>query len=460
MFRTARLPLPGEYLLPVKEIDNGATPPGKRFLLSLRGMANHPHLKTQSPRFFYGYVIVLAGLFILMLTNGTMYSFSVFLKPVSEEFGWARAMTTGAYSLFLFVLACLYLVTGRLSDRFGPRILITVCGLLLGLGYLLMSQVSSLWHLYLLYGVLVASGMSGGFVPLTSTVARWFVKRRGVMTGIVVAGAGLGVVVMPPLSSWLISNYGWRTCYMIIGGIALALIMLAAQFLRRDPAKMRQQAYGEHPNRDACGQQSAILQISGFSFREARHTRQFWMLCLIYFCFGSGMQSIMAHIVSHATDLGISALTAANIVAVIGGVNIVGRVGTGIISDRAGNRASLVAVLASLAAAFFWLQVTRELWSFYIFAIVFGFSMGGGIALESPVVVELFGLKEHGSILGFVVSISIIGGALGSFMAGRIFDMTGNYYPAFWVAAGAGITGTVMALLLKPLPGASSAQSG
>lgn len=165
------------------------------------------------PRFFYGYAILLASFLILMTVWGTQYSFGVFFKPVSSEFGWTRAETAGAYSLNMVLAGVFGILAGRLSDRFGARLVVTVCGLLMGLGYLLMSRIGAVWQMYLFYGVLASIGIAGMVVPLLSTVARWFIKRRGLTTGIAASGIGVGTVIMPPLASQLISSHGWRTSY-------------------------------------------------------------------------------------------------------------------------------------------------------------------------------------------------------------------------------------------------------
>src|SRR5262245_11021131 len=142
------------------------------------------------PGIFYGYTIVAAASFIMVLIFGVHYSFGIFFKPVSTEFGWTRAMTAGAFSLVWIPQGLLASVMGGLNDRFGPRLVLTICGFLIGLGYLLMSQITALWQLYLFYGVIVGAGLGGTFVPLVSTTTRWFVKRRGLMAGIVAAGVG------------------------------------------------------------------------------------------------------------------------------------------------------------------------------------------------------------------------------------------------------------------------------
>jgi len=191
--------------------------------------------ENRKPGFFYGYIVVVAAFLIVTIMWGAAYSFGVFFKPLLEEFGWTRAMTSGAFSLSLILTGLLSVVAGKMTDRFGPQIVMTVCGLFLGSGYLLVSQVSAIWQLYLFYGVIMGAGMGGSFVPLASTVARWFVKKRGMMTGIAASGIGMGILIMPPLANWLISSYGWRTSYMVVGVTALVLIIVAAQFLKRDP---------------------------------------------------------------------------------------------------------------------------------------------------------------------------------------------------------------------------------
>ena len=188
---------------------------------------------------------------------------------------------------------------GGLNDKFGPRIVMSVCGLLLGIGYLLMSQLEALWQLYLFYGIILGTGMGGGFVPLMTTVARWFDQRRGMMTGIVTAGIGIGALVGPPVANGLISTYGWRSSYTILGSIVLVVIVLSAQFLKRDPSQVGQVSPGEKQR----GKKGLPMRNGGLSLGEAIHTRPFWVLFAIIFCFGFCVFSIMVHIAAHAIEL-------------------------------------------------------------------------------------------------------------------------------------------------------------
>jgi len=401
----------------------------------------------RKPKFFYGYVVVVAAFLILVVMWGTSYSFGVFFKPLLTEFGWTRAMTSGAFSLSLILMGLLSIVTGRLNDRFGPRIVTAACGFILGLGYLLMSQISAIWQLYLFYGVIIAVGVSGGFVPLLSTVSKWFVTRRGTMTGIVVSGVGVGTMVMPPLAGWFISTYGWRTSYITIGIIALVLIVLAAQFLRRDPSQIGLAPYGENEVR----QESPASEARGFSLTGAIHTSQFWIVCALYFCFGIAELIIMVHIVPHAIDLGISPIIAANILAVIGGVSIAGRIIMGITSDRIGSKLTFIISFVLMSAALSWLVVAGEVWMLFLVAVVFGFGYGGMAVLMAPIIAELFGLSSHGAILGSLEFAFTIGAAVGPLLAGHTFDITGSYQLAFLGCAILGVIGIILASLLRPI---------
>ena len=412
-------------------------------------MDNHavlPSAGNKKPRFFYGYIIVTASFFVMTIIWGAVVSFGVFLKPMAAEFGWTRAMTSGAYSMCMFALGLFFIVTGRLNDKFGPRIVVTICGIFLGLAYLLLSQINALWQLYMLYGVMVAIGLSSGFVPLTSTVARWFVKRRGLLTGLVASGHGAGGLIGPPVAVWLIASYGWRSSYFIIGVIALVLLTLIAQFLRRDPSQKGLHPYGE----SEASQEGLVSEPRGFSPKEAINARQFWVFSAMYFCFGFSFNAILVHIVPHATDLGISDVMAANILAIIGGLNFAGRIGIGSVGDRIGIKPSLIISFVLVSVSLFCLLLTRDLWMFCLIAAIFGFGAGGLAALESPAVAELFGMRAHGSILGLASFAVTTGGAAGTILAGYIFDITDSYYIAFMLCAVLGVMGLVLTSLLKP----------
>ncbi|MFC1995367.1 MFS transporter, partial [Chloroflexota bacterium] len=292
-------------------------------------------------------------------------------------------------------------------------------------------------------------------VPLTSTVARWFDERRGMMTGIIFSGQGLGLVIMPLVISRLIYNYGWRDSYLMMGIISLVLIISAAQFLKCDPTQVGQTAYGKTRSESDNPSSQAKL----FSLRQAVSTKQFWILGAILFSILFSVDGVMIHIVIYATGLGIAATAAANILPIIGAFGIFGRFATGVVSDRIGNKPSLVISFTLMSVALILLTFTTDLIMLYLFAAIFGISFGALMVLMSPITAELFGLRSLGLILGVLIFIADIGDASSPIVVGRIFDVTGSYNLAFITTAGFAILGIILSLLITPIHKESQIQS-
>ena len=398
-------------------------------------------------KLFYGYIVVAASVVIQLLMLGTYLSFGIFLTPLSSEFGWTSAVTSGAYSFGYLLFGFSSIVAGRLTDKFGPRRVLIACGLLLGLGYLLMSQVSSIWQLYLFYGVIVGIGMSGVDVPILATVARWFVRKRGMVTGITKTGAGIGILAMPLLANWLISSYGWRNAYVVFSIIVLVGVIAAALFLKRDPGQIGLLPDGA--TEVETGDSNIVTRQ--FSLREAIGTSQFWLFSaaciLLMFC----TQVSIVHTAPYVIEMGISATAAAITVSVIGGASILGRIGMGDISDRLGYKPIFIVAISLFIVAFALIQFAKEAWLFYIFATVAGIGRGAFFTLISPILAELFGLRSLGAILGVVFFIGTIGGALGPVLSGRIFDVTGSYQLSFLILLVFSVIAIVLILFLRPI---------
>ena len=190
------------------------------------------HLKN---KYFYGYNIVAACFVIQAVHIAAMFTFGIFFKEFQSEFGWSRGTISGASSLAFLIMGATGILVGRLNDKIGPRVIIMAGGISSGLGYLLMSHFQTPWQLYILYGLLVGMGLSTHDVITLSTVARWFKKSRGMMTGIVKVGTGIGQMIGPLIGSALIATCGWRNGYLIIGVVLTLALVAAAQIMRRDP---------------------------------------------------------------------------------------------------------------------------------------------------------------------------------------------------------------------------------
>jgi MFS family permease len=390
---------------------------------------------------------VAAASSVMLAVSGANQTFVIFFKPLLAEFGWTRASTAGAQSIRNILYGTLVVVTGRLNDRFGARLITTTAACFLGLGYFLMSHLQNSLQLYLYYGVLIAIGSSGDMVPLISTITRWFVKKRGLMTGIVLSANGLSQTIMPLVVSRLVVTYDWRQSYIIVALIAFIPTVIAAQFLRRDPAKMGQQPYGS--TEGTAG--GITMQSRGLSFQEALHTWQLWLLCIVVATSSFGVGVIQVHIVVHATDLGLPVLTGANILAFIGGLGIAGRIVMGTAADRIAPKLALIIACVLQAGATFFVIYAKDEWSLYLFGAIFGFGFGGFLPVHSLIVADLFGLGSHGVIYGLTMMSVTTGLGIGSYLAGKIFDVTGSYGLAFLISGIAMVVGLIAACLLKPI---------
>ena len=399
-------------------------------------------------KYFYGYNIVAAGFIIQGVCIGAMFTYGVFFKEFQAEFGWSRAMISGASSLSFLFMGAFGILAGRMNDKIGPRIIIMVSGTSLGLGYLLMSRLQASWQLYLLYGLLAGIGFSTHDVITLSTVARWFLKRRGMITGIVKVGTGLGQLIVPLIATAFIAKYGWRTSYIILGAVVLFTLVAVAQIMRRDPQEVGLLPDGESNGPDSEENGSAE---QGLPLRAAVRTRQFWTICVAEFSVFFCLLTMIVHIVPHGTDLGLPAGTAAGVLATIGGVSMLGRIVMGATNDRIGGKRSLIVCFIVLLSGLLWLQVAGEAWMLFLFAVIYGFAHGGFFTVVSPTVAELFDTGSHGVLFGIILFCGTIGGAIGPLLGGYIFDLTGSYRNLFLILTGVTVIGFVLIIMLQPL---------
>jgi OFA family oxalate/formate antiporter-like MFS transporter len=394
--------------------------------------------------FFYGYFIIIACFFILFAVGGIVSSFGVFLKPVLSEFGWSRASISGTYALNLVFGGFMGILAGRLGDRFNPRLALTIGGLFIGPGILLMSQVHSILQIYVFYGILVSAGIGFVPIPILSMIARWFMKGRGLASGIALSGVGVGMVVVPPLANLLISEYNWRTSYLILGLSALFIIVFFAQFLKRAPVKSPLTDAGRTRNIDSPNPPDRSQSV-----REAVSTHKFWIIITMGFFFFYGIQTVNAHIAAHASDIGYSSAAAATILSVIGFVNIGSTILGGSLGDKIGTRKAMIIIFALTSISFLGFRFSNQLWLLYLWALLFGLGSGGFSAVQSPFTADYFGLKNLGVIFSFFILAQNIGGGLGSLIAGGIFDISGSYQWAFLICAILCLTSLFLSILLK-----------
>jgi len=396
-------------------------------------------------RFFYGWVIVAFGAFILSINALPIYGFGIFLVPLTSEFDWQRGAISGAVSLGMLINGVLSILAGRLSDKYGPRIFITAAGIVLGAGLLSMSQINSLWQLYLIWGVSLGIGLSGTVTPINATIPRWFIKRRGLALSIVATGFGMGAFITPLIVQKLISTVDWRKAFLIIGLVPLAITVPLAQFIRKSPDQMGLTPYEDSGTREAVTPDG---KVGGYSFHEMLRSKIFWILGIINFGFGIGLQTVTVHIVPHGIDNGIPPAIAAVFLTIIAGSSVPGKFFSGFISDKIGSTRTLILSITLMTISLALLIFINTVNMFYLFALLFGVSYGMTIPLWTIVASDLFGVESLGVIFGSLFFFNVTGGAVGAPLSGWIFDVTGSYTPAFISITVVGIISVIFSLIL------------
>ena len=379
------------------------------------------------------YLIVLGACLTQFFVIGLLFSYGLFFKSFETEYGWSRTLLSSCISLAFLVMGILAFVGGRLNDRYGPRVVLSVAGTLCGIGYALLSQVTQPWQLFVLFGMFIGVGMATHDVVTLSTIARWFHQRRGIMTGVVKTGTAAGQIAVPPFAAFLIAQFGWRPALIILGGTAVIMLLSAASLMKSPPAD-----HGPDPGSAS----------SGMAFDEARRTPLLWMFCAIQFCFFPTLTTIPLHIVVHGMDLGMTPALAAILLSVIGASSVAGRLTFGTLVDQIGGKRTLMFCFIPLLFALSAFLVIHTPWVLFGAVALYGFAHGGLFTAVSPTVAEYFGLKAHGAIFGIILLFGTIGGALGPILAGWAFDVTASYSIAFGSLAALLTVGLVLVLRL------------
>jgi MFS family permease len=392
---------------------------------------------------FYGWIIVAVTFIIEFIVYGLRYSFSVFYLSILNEFGWSRASTAGIFSLNIIIYGLMAPLSGRLSDRFGPKKIVPLGTLLITLGMVLCSTASEIWHFYILFGVIFAVGSCiAGWSQFAPILAAWFIKRRGIALGIGMAGFGLCFLISP-LTGVLIVHLGWRGAFIVLAVLPTLIIApLTIFFVEHRPedigslpdgvSVINQSQIESEVNRLDTNKESPVE----WTLAKAIKTYRFWIIFFANFCaLGIGQNMMVAHQVAFIRDIGYSEVFAASIVGVYGIMYAVGNF-FGFVSDRLGAKFTFTTGSVGILAAMFLLVTTTDatsLWKLYTYIVLFGFCMGLSILAFNAIIANSFQGRNFGAINGFLMLAFGIGGSLGPWIGGYIFDTTGTYVPAFFI---------------------------
>lgn len=392
------------------------------------------------PSVFYGWYVLAATTFVVCMSFGTSTSIGVFFKPIVEEFKWLRADLSLGISIgyVLFALSCPFI--GRVVDGWGVRRVFLAGILILAAGNALMSLTTRLWQMYVFYGVLVALGASAStFVPTSAVVVRWFRRRRGLALSIANSGGALGMLLVVYLSAFLIQRLGWRRAFLVGSGVlVLTTLPLVLAVVRNDPADVGSRPdgeTGEEPAAPGTGPSARTAKdLSRLPWRRAMATSPFWLISGGYFTCGFSVTLFSVHIVPYATDLGFSFQTAAAAVAFSGFFNVLGTLTAGVVSDRLGRKNPLAVTYFVRGLSFVIFLLWQNLLTLYLFAAVIGFSYFATVPLTAGLTGDIYGPRNMGVLYGTITGVHQIGSAVGAYVGGRVFDLTGTYQGAFLMA--------------------------
>jgi MFS family permease len=347
-----------------------------------------------------------------------------------EEFAWGRGPTALGYSLSWLGFVVFAPVAGWLSDRWGTRTVVTAGGVLLGVALALTGQVTSLAQYYLCFGVLGAAGIAGMLIPSTTIVTRWFVRSRGTAMGVLSAGGPGSAVVFYPLNAWLIATLGWRMALLAFG-VIVAVAAVALTLLYREPPTIGERAEGG----DTATGSSRGARVTGeaWTLRRALGSVRLWAAFTMTALGVIGFQIMATHQVAHAVDRGFLQSTVVWLFAFGAGCMMAGNLLGGWLSDRVGRGWVFVLGTAVAIAGIGCLALIRGPWDIVLLVLytVSGFGFGMRIAQLSTIPADVFAGPHLGAILGVVQSGGGLGGAIGPFLGGWLFDVTGSYRLAF-----------------------------
>ncbi len=429
-------------------------------LYRLKAVADERMDSSQKNASSHAWFILAALTVVLVGFYGTQLCFGVFLKPILEEFGWMRATVSGAMSIMAGLGGLLGIVAGRLTDKYGARVLIGGGALLCGLGYILASSMSSLWQFYLYFGFIVGIGFAGAWTPVNATISRWFPEKRVLALGITTGGISVGNMVVPPVAALFITAFGWRFAYIMLAIILCITVIPALLVLGRKSLRGTGSQYHSTGKVSAVKERATVpVQARDWTAGEAAKTLQFWMLMILGYVTATGFYFLVVHIVAYATDRGIATTSAALILTVMGCFNILGKLVFPPLVDRIGSRFTLLLLLAMQAFALFSLIQATSLWMFYLLGAVFGLGFSATSPIRTAIVAEFFGLKAVGLMIGLVEIAWATGAISGPYLAGYVFDVSGSYDIAFMAGGLFMVIGMMAAYFLRAPSGRLDARA-
>ena len=406
--------------------------------------------------FYYGWVVLTLSFLTTLTAAGIRAAPTVLIHPFEREFGWNRATISSAISINLLLFGVAAPISGWLLDRFGPRRVMMGSLSLLIVGVSVTTIMREFWQLVLLWGLVVGLGAGGVGSVLSATVAnRWFVARRGLVLGILNSASSTGQLIFLPMLMAVIVQAGWRVGSLIPVVVALALIPLIFFWMCDDPADIGLEPYGAGENVAPSGRLASLRGVpsssASISLREVFSSSTFWLLAGSFFiCGGTANGLIGTHLIPHEIDHGIPQVTAATLLGVMGGLNFIGTVLSGWMTDRIEPRKWLSMVFALRGLSLFILPFVQDFSGLLFFAVIYGLDWFATVPPTVALTVDTFGKQSVGRVYGWIFLSHQLGAAIMASAAGAIRVWLGDYQMAFLAGGSIAMVAALLALQIRP----------
>ena len=397
----------------------------------------------------YAWVIVTIIAVMQMVGSSIRMAFGVFIEPLGEQFGWSQGAITLAYALSSIVTALASPLAGALGDRYGARrSMIVGCTMFIG-GMLLVGIIDQVWQFYLTFGVLLGVAQAVFLVPLIPSAMTWFRRHLGMGMGLLMAAWGLGPALAAPIMGFMIQQLGWRdTFWVTAAASSVIMAILIAKYSNR-PSDRGVEPYGAMPGDPPIGFKTAPIDRIKLFAKFMRHTKAYWNLSSIHFLGCVGHAVILVYIIPIAVQAGVSLVVAAGLITALSGVSIITRLATPVLSDYLGPKSVMTVAYILQGIPVVMLFWTHEVWLFYLFAVVFGIGYGGEAGGFPILNRRYYGQAPIGSAHGVQMLGAGLGMAVGGWIGGVIYDLTGGYGWALVVSVVASLMGAVNILVLE-----------
>jgi MFS family permease len=407
------------------------------------------------PRIYYGWVIVAVAFLAALTTAGVRSAPQLFIIPFEQEFGWSRAAIAGAIGLNLLLFGLGAPISGRLIDRFGPRVILCSNLVLLTIGLIATTQMTELWQLNILWGVIIGMAAGGGGVLAATVSSRWFVERRGLVTGFLGTATSTGQLIFIPLLMFLVVAGGWRMASLVMVAVCLIIAIPILLFMRNDPSDVGLKALGADAAHAQPGRAGRPTDGPNLSLLEALRTREFWLLAGTFAVCGATANGLIGtHFIPHSHDNHVPEMAAATTVALMGGMNFVGTMASGWLTDRYDPRRLLSIYFALRGVSLFILPFVTTFPGLAIFAVIYGLDWFATVPATVSITAQRFGRGSMGSIYGWLFFAHQVGAAWSAFVGGQMRSQLGDYGPAFIMGGVFCMGAATLAMFLRLRPAA------